>query len=140
MNQKALAIALSRKGSWLDHDLIRYGQVVIILIGCAFWIMAQMKEEAFNPDTFGRFALMFPAEFWAGWMASASLMIWLGLMRPQQRWMIAVGAAVQTVQYLSLGFSAIMTGGEPVIGLHCTALFAPAFMLIFWKAVRNDGT
>lgn len=139
MNERALAVALGRP-SWLDHDLIRYMQVVIILIGCAFWIMAQLQAEAFNVDTFGRFALMFPAEAWAGVMSSASLMVWLGLVQPQKRWMVAAGAAVQTVQYLALGFSAIMTGGEEVIGLHCTALFAPAFMLIFWKAVRGDDT
>lgn len=139
MNDRALAVALGRP-SWLDHDLIRYMQVVIILIGCAFWTMAQLQTEAFNVNTFGRVALLFPAEFWAGWMASSSLMVWLGLIQPKRRWMIAVGAASQTVQYMALGYSAIVTGGEPVIGLHCTALFAPAFMLIFWKAVTGHDT
>lgn len=137
MNERALAIALNRQ-SWLDHDLIRYMQVVIILIGCAFWIMAQLRTEAFNVDTFGAFAVSFPAEFWAGWMASASLMVWTGLIQPQKRWMIAVGAVFQTAQYLALGYSAIMTGGEPVIGLHCTALFAPCFALIAWRAAHAD--
>lgn len=139
MNVRALERALSNRASWLDHDLLRYMQVAIIIIGCVFWIMARLQAEAFNVETFGRFALMFPAEAWAGVMASGSLMVWMGLLHPQRRWMIAVGAAIQVVQYMALGLSAIMTGGEEVIGLHCTALFAPAFMLIFWKAVRTNG-
>lgn len=139
MNVRALELALRDRASWLDHDLVRLFQVAIIIIACVFWIMARLQTEAFNAATFGHFALQFPAEAWAGVMASGSLMIWIGLLHPQRRWMIAVGAAIQALQYLALGYSAIMTGGELVIGLHCAALFCPAFILIFFKAVRKNG-
>lgn len=126
-----------RRDAWLSHPLLRWMQIGIIAIGCAFWIEARLTAEAFSADIFGHFALMFPAEAWAGVMASASLMVWIGLIDPVKRWMVAVGAAIQTLQYLALGYSAIMTGGEPVIGLHCTVLFAPLFAAMFWRAVNE---
>lgn len=136
MNARALARAI--KGpTWLEHPVLRHLQVGIILIGCAFWIEARLQADAFSAEVFGNFALLFPAEAWAGVMASASLMVWIGLQDPLKRWMVAVGAAIQTAQYLALGYSAIMTGGEPVIGLHCTVLFAPCFALIFWRAIND---
>lgn len=135
MNERALAIAFNRKSDWLDHGLIRWAQLIIMGIGCAFWIAARLQTEAFSADVFGHFALRFQAEFWAGWMASSSLLIWIGLMHPQIRWMVAIGAAFQSAQYLALGFSAIVTGGELVIGLHCTLFFAPGFFAIAWRAV-----
>lgn len=140
MNQKALAIAFAPKSDWLDHSLIRWAQLIIIAIGCAFWAMAQAQTEAFNADTFGHYALQFKAEFWAGWMASASLLVWIGLLHPQIRWMIAIGAALQAAQYAALGYSAFFTGGEAVIGLHCLAFFAPGFAAIAWRAIRDPDT
>ena len=137
MNERAIAVALSPRSDWLDHSLIRWAQLIIIVIGCAFWVAARLQTEAFNADVFGHFALRFQAEFWAGWMASSSLMVWIGLMHPQKRWMVAIGAGFQCAQYLALGFSAIVTGGELVIRLHCTLLFAPGFFAIARRAALD---
>lgn len=139
MNVRALAKALGRP-HWLDHPLIRWMQVAIIIIGCAFWIEARLQANAFSPAVFGQFATRFPAEAWAGIMVTGSLMIWIGLLDPLKRWMIAIGAAIQTLQYLALGYSAIMTSGELVVGIHCTALFVPVFAAVFWRSVRDAHT
>ena len=137
MNAKSIHIAIARS-AWLEHPLLRWFQIGIIIIGLMFWVEARMQAEAFSSEVFGAFALHFPAELWAGAMASASLMIWIGLINPVKRWMVAVGAAIQTVQYLALGYSSIMTGGEMVVGLHCTLLFAPFFAAIFWRAANES--
>ena len=136
MNVRSVAKALGRP-HWLDHPILRWMQVCIVIVGSAFWIEARLQAESFSPDVFGSFAVRFPAEAWAGVMVTASLIIWIGLLDPLKRWMVAVGAALQTAQYLALGYSAIMTGGELVVGIHCTVLFAPIFAAIFWRAVYD---
>ena len=35
-------------------------------------ITAKLRAEAFSAETYGRFALMFPAEFWAGLMMAGA--------------------------------------------------------------------
>ena len=133
-----LARAL-RRHEYLMQPILQQMQVAIILIGSLFWIEARMQGDAFSAAVFGKFAVTFPAEMWAGVMMGASALCWIGLRHPVKRWMVAVGAALQTLQYLALGYSAIATGGEMVIGLHCTTFFAPIYMVMFWEAVRSDA-
>ena len=128
-----------RNHDYLSQAVLCQMQVAIIFIGSLFWIEARLRGEAFSASVFGEFALRFPAEFWAGIMMCASALCWIGLRHPIKRWMVAVGAGVQTLQYLALGYSAIATGGEMVIGLHCTTFFAPIYMVMFWEAVRRDA-
>jgi len=123
---------------YLVQPILSHMQVAIVLIGSLFWIEAVTSGEAFSARVFGDFALMFPAEMWAGIMMAGSAMCWIGLRHPVKKWMIAVGAGIQTVQYLALGYSAIATGGEMVIGLHCTTFFAPIFFRMFWEAMHCD--
>lgn len=137
MNTKALAYTRFR--GCLGQPILSHMQIAIIAIGMLFWIEAVLSGEAFSAQVFGRFALMFKAEFWAGIMMAASAMCWIGLRHPVKRWMVAVGAALQCAQYLALGYSAIATGGEVVIGLHCTTFFAPIYFRMFWEAVQRDA-
>ena len=134
MNARALEREMLRNAEWLDQPFLRWLQLGIIAVGCMFWVEARAVSEAFSADIYGTFAVAFPAEMWAAIMAGASAMIWLGLVNPVRRWMVAVGAIVQTLQYAALGYSAIWTGGEAVIGIHCTALFVPIFALTAWRA------
>lgn len=131
-----LALTL-RQHRYLSQPILCQMQVAVILIGALFWIEARLQGEAFAPEVFGSFALQFPAEMWAGVMMGASAMCWIGLRQPVKRWMVAIGAGLQTVQYLALGWSAIGTGGEMVIGLHCTTFFAPIYVIMFWEAIRD---
>lgn len=133
-----LARAL-RRHECLMQPILQQMQVAIILIGSLFWIEARMQGEAFSASVFGKFAVTFPAEMWSGVMMGASALCWIGLRHPVKRWMVAVGAALQTLQYLALGYSAIATGGVMVIGLHCTTFFAPIYMVMLWEALRNDA-
>ena len=128
-----------RNHSYLSQPILCQMQVAIIFIGSLFWIEARLQGEAFSAAVFGEFALKFPAEMWAGVMMGASAFCWIGLRHPVKRWMVAFGAGLQTLQYLALGYSAIATGGEMVIGLHCTTFFAPIYMVMFWEAVRSDA-
>ena len=135
-----MSLALVRRHrSYLAQPILCQMQVAIILIGALFWVEARMQGEAFDAAVFGAFALRFPAEMWAGVMMGASAMCWIGLRHPVRQWMVAIGAGLQTVQYLALGYSAIATGGEMVIGLHCTAQFAPIYMVMFWEAMRDTA-
>lgn len=137
MNAQAIERELRSRDN-LHHPVVIWAQVAIVMIACLFWALARVQESAFSEAVFGAFALRFPAEAWAAVMGGASMMVWLGLQRPPRQWMITIGAALQTLQYMALGYSAIMTGGEVVIGAHCTIVFAPFFGWIFWKAVRLD--
>lgn len=128
---------VNRPRAYLAQPILCQMQVAIIMIGALFWIEARLQGEAFSAAVFGEFALRFPAEMWAGVMMGASAMCWIGLRHPVRRWMVAIGAGLQTIQYLALGYSAIATGGEMVIGLHCTGLFAPIYMVMFWEALRD---
>lgn len=127
-----------RRHRYLAQPILCQMQVAIILIGALFWIEARTQGDAFSAAVFGGFALQFPAEMWAGVMMGASAMCWIGLRHPVKRWMVAVGAGLQTLQYISLGYSAIATGGEMVIGLHCTTFFAPIYAVMFLEAVHRD--
>lgn len=133
----SLVQTLSR-AYYLTQPVLSQMQMAIFAIGSMFWIEATLQGEAFSAQVFGEFALRYPAELWAGTMMAGSAMCWIGLRHPVQWWMIAAGAGVQVVQYLALGFSAIQTGGEIVIGLHCTVFFAPIFARMFWVAVTSD--
>ena len=128
-----------RQHTYLSQPILCQMQVAIIFIWSLFWIEARMQGAAFCAAVCGEFALQFPAEMWAGVMMGASAFCWIGLRHPVKRWMVAFGAGLQTLQYLALGYSAIATGGEMVIGLHCTTFFAPIYMVMFWEAVRSDA-
>ena len=122
----------------LRQPILSHMQIAVLLIGCVFWVEARLRGEAFKADVFGWFALQFKAEFWAVIMMAASAMTWVGLRHPVKRWMVAVGAGLQTAQYLALGYSAIATGGGVVFGLHFTVFFAPLYAMIFWEALHSD--
>lgn len=124
---------------YLSQPVLSAMQMAVFVIGSMFWIEATLSGEAFSARVFGHFALEFKAEFWAAWMMGGAALCWMGLRHPVKWWMVAVGAGLQCLQYLALGYSAIMTGGEMVIGLHCTMFFAPLYARIFWEAVQSDA-
>lgn len=114
-------------------------ELILFGIGALFWIQANLQEEAFNDRTFGRFALMFPAEMWAGLMMAGAVATIVGLIKPIRRDMVAIGAGMQATQYIGLAYSSIATGGEFVIGLHLIMLFVPVHVWMLWEALRRDG-
>lgn len=138
MNAASIARDLARMDRGRRAARRVQDQFAILAIGTLFMAEALSSGVGFSARVFGDFALQFPAEMWAFWMMAGSAMILLGLKRPERHWMIATGALVQTLQYLALGYSAVMTGGEMVIGLHCTMYFAPSFARTFVEAVRDE--
>jgi len=108
------------------------------LIGCAFWIEARLSGEGFSPELFGDFAYRFPAEMWAFAMMAGSAITYIGLIKPMRWHMVAIGAGINATQFMGLAYSAIFTGGEIVVGLHASVLFAPCYMWIMIRAVQRE--
>ena len=99
--------------------------------------MARLDDHAFNAEMYGAFAMSFHAEFWALAMMCPAAIIWVGLRNPIKRWMVAVGSALQLLQFIALGYSAIATGGQPIIGIFCNGFFAPLFAYMLVEALRD---
>lgn len=122
---------------WLDQPALAAMEWGLLVIGTLFWIEARMSSEAFSVDIYGGFALQFPAEVWAGMMVCGSGMILIGLRDPVKRWMVAIGAAVMSLNFLGLAYSAIVTDGELIVGAFCSVLFAPLHVTMAWEAGKN---
>jgi hypothetical protein len=135
MSARSIAVAVLK--DFLSQPVLGQMQIGFVIIGALFWAQAMGRPEAFDVNMYGRFALMFRAEFWAAAMMAPAAMCWVGLQNPVKRWMVAVGASLQTAQFLALAYSAIVTGGEPIIGYFCSVLFAPLYFRMAWEAARN---
>jgi len=135
MNVKVIRRAL--RLDYLLQPVLSHVQLGLFVVGSLFWAQASMQDEAFSAELYGHFALIFPAEVWAMAMMAPAAMVWIGLRHPVKRWMVAVGAAIQVIQFSALGYSALYTGGEPIIGIFCTVLFAPLYTRILWEAVSD---
>lgn len=120
---------------YLSQPVLGHIQLGLFTVGALFWAQAVMQDKAFSANLYGRFALLFPAEMWAVAMMAPAAMVWIGLRHPVKRWMVAVGSAIQIVQFIALGYSAIYTGGEPIIGIFCVVLFAPLYSRILGEAL-----
>lgn len=134
MNVRVLRRALN--ADFLAQRVLSDLQLALFVIGSLFWLQAHTQDEAFSADLYGAFALQFPAEFWALAMMAPASMIWVGLRVPVKQWMVAFGAGLMTLQFLALGYSAIATGGEQIIGFFCTVLWAPLYLRMTWEALH----
>ncbi len=135
MNARAV-----RKALGIDHlsqPVLSYAQIAMVIVGAVFWGMAAHQVAPFDVDTFGEFALQFPAEAWAMAMMGPAAIVWVGLRDPVKRWMVAIGAALQFINFCALGYSFIFTGGEAVMGLFALIFFAPLHAYIFGAAVND---
>jgi hypothetical protein len=121
----------------LTLALLPAAQISLLVIGIAFWIMATTQAAPFDADTFGHFALEYPAEAWAMAMMGPAALVLIGLRDPVKRWMVAVGAGMQFINFCALGYSFIFTGGEPVMGLFALLFFAPLHACVFGAAVND---
>jgi len=90
--------------------------------GCAQWAIARLSGDGLRPETWGALATQFPLEAWALAMIGGSLLTLLGLLHPPNVRFTQIGVMIQVGHISLLGSSALMTGGDPVVG---------AFALIF---------
>ncbi len=123
---------------WLACPFLIFFLLTSTGIGALFWVQAALQDQAFSAQTFGRFALQFPAEFWAGAMMAGSLVTFGGLMHPPRRWAMLLGAAINATQFAGLAYSAIFTGGEVVVGLYAGLMFTPASVITLWAAAQHE--
>lgn len=122
---------------WIAAGVLIFDQLRHAVIGALFWIEAKAQGEAFNVETFGEFALLFPAEFWAAAMMAGSILTFAGITHPPQKWAIVVGSLVNVAQFTGLAYSAIFTGGEQVVGLYASS-FAAAAIITLWAGLTHD--
>lgn len=135
MNAKIMRRVL--KLDYLSQPSLEHDQWALIFCGSVFWWMASWHTEAFSADLYGHFALRFQAEAWAMAMMAPAAMVLIGLQDPVKRWMVAIGALLQFIQFGALGYSAIFTGGEPIIGVFAWLFFARQQARLMWSAFRD---
>ena len=135
MNEAVVRKAL--RMDMLSQPVLGYAQIVLVIIGGLFWAMASQRAEAFDVRLYGTFALSFKAETWAVAMMAPAALVWIGLRNPIKRWMVMVGTSLQICQFCALGYSALFTGGEPIIGIFCVVCFAPMHAYILGAALNE---
>lgn len=135
MNARAIRKALGT--DHLSQFILPWTQVSMFIIGAVFWVMATTQAAPFDAETFGYFALEYPAEAWAMAMMGPAAMVWVGLRNPVKHWMVAIGAGLQFLNFCALGYSFLLTGGQPVMGLFAIIFFAPLHAYIFGAAVND---
>lgn len=111
---------------------------LLLLIAIAFWFSAYFDAgSAFSPETWGEWACQYPAQMWAFFTMSGATLTIVGLLHPQKCAVVAMGAAIQIVQFSALGWSAAFTGGQFVIMIYEAAFFVPIHLLILVGALRH---
>lgn len=122
---------------YLSQPELENDQWALIFVGSLFWWFAAWTPDAFDESLYGHLALRFQAEWWAMAMMGPAVLVLIGLQEPPKRWMVAVGAALEAVQFIALGYSAMLTGGEPIIGIFCWVFFARKYIRLLWSALRD---
>lgn len=135
MNARTVRRAL--RADHLSQFILPWTQVSMFIIGAVFWVMATTQGAPFDAETFGYFALEYPAEAWAMAMMGPAALTWVGLRNPVKHWMVAIGAGLQFLNFCALGYSFLWTGGQPVMGLFAIIFFAPLHAYIFGAAVND---
>ena len=135
MNARTVRRAL--RADHLSQFILPWTQVSMFIIGAVFWAMATTQAAPFDAETFGYFALEYPAEAWAMAMMGPAALTWVGLRNPVKQWMVAIGAGLQFLNFCALGYSFLWTGGQPVMGLFAIIFFAPLHAYIFGAAVND---
>lgn len=121
--EKALGFSFAQR-----HMLERYApayiffQAILLLIGCYFWIAAELEAVKFSSATWGMFAYDLSAEFWAALNMGASAISIIGLIDPIRRGMVICGGILHVLEYIGLTYSAMYTGGDPAVGIYASAL------------------
>jgi hypothetical protein len=115
---------------WLASPRLAFDLMLHAGVGMAFWLLARAQPEAFSVETFGRFALMFKAEVWAAAMMAGSIITFVGVMHPPQRWAIMLGSVINAVQFAGLCYSALFTDGALVVGVYALG-FSVASVVTF---------
>lgn len=112
-------------------------EAALLIVGLLFWATLSMGVSAFSPETWGEWACILPAKLWAAVQIIASLTIIYGLLEPPKWRLITAGAIIHAVQYQALALSAVLSGGQVVIGVYPSFLFVPAHILLAVEAWRH---
>ena len=135
VKSKLIDKALGR--DYLSQQELINDQWALIFVGSLFWWLAAWEPAAFDVNMYGRFALHFQAEAWAMAMMAPAALVLIGLQDPVKRWMVAIGAALEAVQFIALGYSALFTGGQQIIGIFCWVFFGRKYIRLLWSAVSD---
>jgi hypothetical protein len=135
MNVRAVRKALGT--DHLSQFILPWTQLGLFIVGAGFWYLATNQDSPFDVNTFGHFALEFPAEFWAVAMMGPAAITWIGLRDPVKHWMVIIGSGLQFINFSALCYSFLWTGGNDVMGLFALIFFAPLHAYMFGAAVND---
>lgn len=110
----------------------------LLMVGLLFWISTGFGVDSFSPETWGEWACQWPAVWWAAVQSISAAMIITGLLRPVTARRVAVGSAMQAIQFAALAYSATFTGGQFVIGVYPSVLFVPFHIVLMVEALRYE--
>lgn len=109
-------------------------ELSLLLVGCLFWLNVRWSADSFSPETWGDWACMLPAEFWAGAMILSGALIVSGLMHPITRGRIIIGSILHVLQFMGLAVSVLGSGGQFVIAVFSIVVFVPMHLVLAWEA------
>lgn len=132
-----IGVVQRMRGDNLAQPVLKAIQIGFLLIGFALWAMARLQPEEFDVNMYGKFALRYPAEYWAALIVCGAAMSLVGLQHPVKRYMVVIGGLISALTFIALGFSSVVTGGELIIGVVCNVLFAPLYLWMTLEAVAN---
>jgi len=110
----------------------------LLAVGLVLWVSIWLGVDRFSPETWGEWACQWPATWWASVQAGAAALIVHGLLKPVTARRVAIGAAVQMIQFAALAGSAFYTGGQFVIGVYPSVLFVPFHLILMVEAWRYE--
>lgn len=116
-------------------------QVMLCIISLAFYYSTFFPQPLMRAETWGTLAYELPARWWAAYGVVAAALTWAGLRIPVRNWMVTAGAVMQCAQYVVLSWSAVFTGGEPVVGIYVYLFFLPLHLWILietWHGRSDD--
>jgi len=113
-------------------------ETALLSVGLLFWISTGFGVDSFSPETWGEWACQWPAVWWAAVQSVSAAMIITGLLRPVTARRVALGAAMQAIQFAALAYSATFTGGQFVIGVYPSVLFVPFHLVLMVEALRYE--
>lgn len=110
----------------------------LVVVGLLQWIWARLSDQPLEASTWGEAALAFPLELWAIFMTLGSLMVFLGLLYPPHARIVRFGCLIQIAHISYLGFSAAITGGDPVIAAFAFTVLVPVHLFLALRAGHDD--
>jgi len=119
-----LSYQLGSRVNYIDRHrpLLLQIEYALFIVGLFFYVASRLMPGVFQQSTWGGLAYEMPAAFWGAVNAMAAMVTILGLLKPVNSWMVAIGASLQVMQFGAISTSCILYGGDYGIGIYAVCL------------------